>query len=405
MRAVVRRQTVDLAHRKCLPKRHHCATRITPTEAVNTLSDIPDEKQIPAPLRKCTGDFPLNIGCILRLIHEDIVKCDLILGPDTGIVAEQQPALEKKVIKVKAFGWHLRKNIVFLRLRHFIAAPKARCVNNRGFIPIRIEIGQCGFRLFGVLAHVLTRGNSKQGRLAIHFDVLAIRRGWKLVVYSGASEDGTNNTLLPVLIGDFKLALFAINIGPLPLYDAKCMRVEGANPNTIKDFGADEGQQAVRHVIRRTTGKGRDQNPLGRDSFGEEARNAPDENGGLSRAGPSKHQRSAFVKAKSGLLTGIQTFGEAFDVDMTDIYGCFRRRIGDHASTQNTASYVPVRCHLLHQLDAGGGKTQSGASRAMMTSASKLPSDDNTPRAETASPIEIPLSVPGFGRPPCPRRT
>ena len=83
------------------------------------------------------------------------------------------------------------------------------------------------------------------------------------------------------------------------------MRVEGANPNAIEDLRADESQKAVRHVIRRTTGKCGDQNPLGWDALGEEACNAPDENRCLARAGSRKDERCPGIKPKCRFLTGV----------------------------------------------------------------------------------------------------
>jgi hypothetical protein len=118
--------------------------------------------------------------------------------------------------------------------------------------------------------------------------------------------------------------------------------VEGANPNAIEDLGADEGQKAVRHVIRRTTGKCRDQNPLGWDALGEEACDTPNENCGLSRPSSRKDKRCPSIKPKCRFLTRIQAFGKPLNIDVANINGCFRRGIGDHASTQNTASCVPV---------------------------------------------------------------
>ena len=85
MRTVVGRKAVNLAIRKCLPKRHHRTARIAPTEPINTLANIPYKKQIPVAPRKSAGDFPLDIGCILRLIHEDMVERHLVLGADTCI--------------------------------------------------------------------------------------------------------------------------------------------------------------------------------------------------------------------------------------------------------------------------------------------------------------------------------
>ena len=134
---------------------------------------------------------------------------------------------------------------------------------------------------------------------------MAIRRGWKLIVYPGASEDGADGPLLPIVIRDFELALFAIEVGPLPLYNSQCVRVEGANPNTIEDLGTDESQQAVRHVIRRTTGKCRDQNPLGWDALGEEPCDAPDKHRGLSRPGSRKDERCPGIKPKCRFLTRV----------------------------------------------------------------------------------------------------
>jgi hypothetical protein len=81
--------------------------------------------------------------------------------------------------------------------------------------------------------------------------------------------------------------------------------VKGANPNAIKDFGADESEEAVRHVIRRTTGKCRNQNSLCWDAFGEEPCDTPNKNRGLSRASAGEDKRGAFVKPEGGLLAGI----------------------------------------------------------------------------------------------------
>ena len=134
---------------------------------------------------------------------------------------------------------------------------------------------------------------------------MAIRRGWKLIVYPGASEDGADSPLLPIVIRDFELALFAIEVGPLPLYNSQCVRVEGANPNAIEDLGADEGQEAIRHVIRRTTGKCRDPNPRGRDAFREEACDAPDENCGFTGPSSREDKGCPSIKPKCRFLTGV----------------------------------------------------------------------------------------------------
>ena len=62
---------------------------------------------------------------------------------------------------------------------------------------------------------------------------------------------------------------------------------------------------AFDHVIRRTTGKCRDQNPLGRDAFREEACDAPNENRGLSRPGSREDKSCPGIKPKCRFLTGV----------------------------------------------------------------------------------------------------
>ena len=146
---------MNFTFRKCLLKSHHGAARITSPEPINTLSNIPHEEEIPIAPRKGTRDFPLDIGCILRLIHEDMVECNLVFGTDTHIFAQQHPALEEEVIKVQPLGWNLRE-IVFLRLRHFVAAPEACGVHDGRLFPVWIEVCERGFGLFSVLAHVFT---------------------------------------------------------------------------------------------------------------------------------------------------------------------------------------------------------------------------------------------------------
>ena len=156
MRTVIGRKAVNLAIRKCLSKRHHRAARIAPTEPINTLANIPYKKQIPIAPCKGAGDFPLDIRCILGLIHEDMVKRHLVLGANTGIFTQKHPALEEEVIKVQPLAWNLGKDIVFLLLRHFVTAPEAGGVHDGRLFPVWVQVREGSFGLFSVLAHVLT---------------------------------------------------------------------------------------------------------------------------------------------------------------------------------------------------------------------------------------------------------